>query len=83
MSKYPTVQGLSNANTTRYEQLVLRANLLREELHTEIDRMLNDVIKFKLHMQKNLDDYEGFVADELQKELGSEEVKEDTHAADM
>ncbi|KAL2890536.1 putative kinetochore protein NDC80 [Ceratocystis lukuohia] len=60
-----------------YEQLVVRANALREELHTEIDRMLNDVIKFKIHVQKNLDDYEGFVADELEKELGSEEMLED------
>lgn len=67
----------------RYEQLVLRANALREELHTEIDRMLNDVIKFKIHIQKNLDDYEGFVADELEKELGSDEMKEDTRALDM
>ncbi|KAL2755883.1 hypothetical protein ACRALDRAFT_1050833 [Sodiomyces alcalophilus JCM 7366] len=66
-----------------YEQLVLRANSLREELHTEIDRMLNDVIKFKIHIQKNLDDYEGFVADELEKELGSDEMKEDTRALDL
>ncbi|WAO85794.1 Kinetochore protein NDC80 [Fusarium falciforme] len=71
-------------NTTiEYEQLVLRANALREELHTEIDRMLNDVIKFKIHVQKNLDDYEGFVADELEKELGSEEMGEDTRQVDM
>ncbi|ROT34904.1 hypothetical protein SODALDRAFT_329105 [Sodiomyces alkalinus F11] len=66
-----------------YEQLVLRANSLREELHTEIDRMLNDVIKFKIHIQKNLDDYEGFVADELEKELGSGEMREDTRVLDL
>ncbi|KAH7312208.1 HEC/Ndc80p family-domain-containing protein [Stachybotrys elegans] len=71
-------------NTTiEYEQLVLRANALREELHTEIDRILNDVIKFKIHIQKNLDDYEGFVADELEKELGSDEVRDETRAMDM
>lgn len=45
--------------------------------------MLNDVIKFKIHVQKNLDDYEGFVADELVKELGDEEMKDDTQAMDM
>lgn len=67
----------------RYEQLTVRANALREELHTEIDRILNDVIKFKIHIQKNLDDYEGFVADELEKELGSDEVSEDTRALDL
>ncbi|KAI5459245.1 HEC/Ndc80p family-domain-containing protein [Mariannaea sp. PMI_226] len=71
-------------NTTiQHEQLVLRANALREELHTEIDRMLNDVIKFKIHVQKNLDDYEGFVTDELEKELGSEMTGEDTRPVEF
>lgn len=62
---------------------MLRANALREELHTEIDRMLNDVIKFKIHIQKNLDDYEGFVADELEKELGSDEMGDETRPMDI
>jgi kinetochore protein NDC80 len=39
--------------------------------------MLNDVIKFKIHVQKNLDDYEGFVADELERELGTDEPRDD------
>jgi kinetochore protein NDC80 len=30
-----------------------------------------------------LDDYEGFVADELEKELGSDEMGEDTRALDL
>ncbi len=64
--------------SVRYEQLVLRASSLREELHTEIDRMLNDVIKFKIHIQKNLDDYEGFVTDELERELGTDEGRNET-----
>ncbi|KAK0617370.1 HEC/Ndc80p family-domain-containing protein [Immersiella caudata] len=66
-----------------YEQLTLKANSLREELHTETMRMLNDVIKFKMHVQKNLEEYETFVADELEKELGSEDMKDDTQAMDM
>ncbi|KAK4111299.1 hypothetical protein N656DRAFT_780547 [Canariomyces notabilis] len=66
-----------------YEQLTLKANALREELHTETMRMLNDVIKFKMHIQKNLEDYESFVADELEKELGSDEMRDDTQAMDM
>ncbi|KAK4185570.1 putative kinetochore protein ndc80 [Podospora australis] len=66
-----------------YEQLTLRANALREELHTETMRMLNDVIKFKMHVQRNLEEYESFVADELEKELGSDEMRDDTHAIDM
>ncbi|KAK1755709.1 putative kinetochore protein ndc80 [Echria macrotheca] len=65
-----------------YEQLTLKANALREELHTETMRMLNDVIKFKMHVQKNLEEYETFVADELEKELGSDEMRDDTHALD-
>ncbi|KAK1832380.1 HEC/Ndc80p family-domain-containing protein [Podospora conica] len=66
-----------------YEQLTLKANALREELHTETMRMLNDVIKFKMHVQKNLEEYETFVADELVDELGDEADGGDTQAMDM
>ncbi len=52
--------------------MTLRANTLREELHTEIERMLNDIIKFKVHVQKSLEDYEGFVVEEVEQELGGE-----------
>lgn len=45
--------------------------------------MLNDVVKFKMHVQKNLEDYEWFVADELEKELGSDDLKDDTRAMDV
>ncbi len=74
----PPIKNLTDeAGWLRYEQLTLRANSLREELHTEIEKMLNDIIKFKVHIQKNLEDYEGFVADELEKELGSDEIRGD------
>ena len=63
--------------------MTLKANALREELHTETMRMLNDVIKFKMHVQKNLEEYETFVADELETELGSDEMRDDTHTVDM
>ncbi|PBP20653.1 HEC/Ndc80p family protein, partial [Diplocarpon rosae] len=67
-----------------YEQLTLRANALREELHTEIEKMLNDIIKFKVHIQKNLEDYEGFVVDEVERELGGdEEGRSDTQDIEM
>lgn len=62
-----------------YEQLTLRAASLREELHTEIERMLNDVIKFKVHIQKSLEDYEQFVAEEVERECDdAERDDEDT-----
>lgn len=68
----------------RYEQLTLRANSLREELHTEIEKMLNDIIKFKVHIQKNLEDYEGFVVDEVEHELGGDdEHRDDTQDVNM
>ncbi|KAF5867718.1 putative hec ndc80p family protein [Botrytis fragariae] len=67
-----------------YEQLTLRANTLREELHTEIEKMLNDIIKFKVHIQKNLEDYEGFVGDEVEHELGGDdEIRDDTQDVEM
>lgn len=61
----------------RYEQLTVRANSLREELHTEIEKLLGDVIKFKVHIQKSLEDYEGFVVDEAEQELRSDEDSRD------
>lgn len=62
----------------------MKANSLREELHTETMRMLNDVIKFKMHVQKSLEEYEGFVTEELEKELGSDELRDDdTQALNM
>ncbi|KAF4629466.1 hypothetical protein G7Y89_g8674 [Cudoniella acicularis] len=67
-----------------YEQLTLRANALREELHTEIEKMLNDIIKFKVHIQKNLEDYEGFIVDEVEQELGrGDEATDDTQDLEM
>ncbi|KAI9693578.1 MAG: kinetochore-associated Ndc80 complex subunit ndc80 [Bogoriella megaspora] len=51
-----------------YEQLTLKAASLREELHTEIERALNDIVKFKLHVQKSLEDYETFVSEEVERE---------------
>ncbi|KAJ5736243.1 uncharacterized protein N7483_001368 [Penicillium malachiteum] len=60
-----------------YEQLTLRANALREELHTNVETMLNDVIRFKVHVQKGLEDYESFVVDEVEQELGGDMAMEE------
>ena len=65
-----------------YEQLTLRANALREELHTNVESMLNDVIRFKVHVQKGLEDYESFVVDEVEQELGGELQPADDFAMD-
>jgi kinetochore protein NDC80 len=58
----------------RYEQLTLRANSLREELHTEIERMLDDIVRFKLHIQRNLEEYEVFIADEVEKSCEEQDM---------
>lgn len=34
--------------------------------------MLNDIIKFKVHIQKSLEDYEGFVVEEVEGELSGD-----------
>lgn len=49
--------------------MTLKADSLREQLHSEIEKMLNDVIKFKVHVQKSLEEYEGFVVEEVEQEL--------------
>ena len=33
---------------------------------------MNDVIRFKVHVQKGLEDYENFVVDEVEQELGGD-----------
>lgn len=59
---------------SRYEQLQLRANSLREELHTEIERMLDDIVRFKLHVQRSLEEYEQFIADEVERSCEEQDM---------
>ncbi|KAF2097080.1 hypothetical protein NA57DRAFT_77334 [Rhizodiscina lignyota] len=64
-----------------YDQLKQRAAALREELHTEIERILNDVVKFKVHIQESLLGYEEFIEGEAEKECrGLEELDGDSEA---
>ena len=79
MSKHARVrvEFLQFANINpRYEQLTLRSSAVREELHTELERMLNDIIKFKIHVQGSLEAYEDFVAQEVERECQEQEVAE-------
>ena len=62
--------------------MTLRANSLREELHTEIEKILNDVIKFKVHIQQNLENYEGFVDQEVKAELDEGLAEDDPMSVD-
>ncbi|KAK4542151.1 hypothetical protein LTR36_006998 [Oleoguttula mirabilis] len=56
-----------------YDQLTTRSAALREELHTELERMLNEIIRFKIHVQSSLEGYEEFVAQEVEREFEGEE----------
>lgn len=42
--------------------------------------MLNDIIKFKVHVQRNLEDYEGLVVDEAEQDLS---LDDDTPVEDV
>lgn len=68
---------------SRYEQLTLRADALREELHSKTERILNDIIKFKVHIQKSLEDLEGLVVEEVERELGGGGEGEDESEEDV
>ena len=68
-------------NRVRYEQLTLRAASLREELHTEIEKILNDVIKFKIHVQTGLEGYEQFVDEEVSGEYEDLQREQDAEDA--
>ncbi|WPG99293.1 Putative kinetochore protein ndc80 [Acrodontium crateriforme] len=59
-----------------YEQLTLKSSSIREELHTELERMLNDIIKFKIHVQQSLEAYEEVVAEEVENEWKEQEAAE-------
>ncbi|EME88699.1 uncharacterized protein MYCFIDRAFT_71981 [Pseudocercospora fijiensis CIRAD86] len=59
-----------------YEQLTFRAAELREELHTELERMIKYVVDFKIHIQQKLEEYEDFVAVELEHEFKEAEEAE-------
>lgn len=40
------------------------ANVVREKFHGEVDKMLHEVIKFKLHIQESLESHEKLVEKE-------------------
>lgn len=80
ISKLPIIQ---TNEYVRCEQLTLHSIALREDLHTKTERILNDIIKFKVHIQKSLEDLEGLVVEEVERELGGdEEDREETQSGE-
>ena len=52
-----------------YEGLREEAGRVREQLHGQVERALEEVIKFKVHVQRGLEEFEGWVGDEVEAEL--------------
>ena len=58
-----------------YEGMREEASRVQEELHGQVEKALEDIIKFKVHIQKGLEEFEGWVVDEVQAELdGGDEL---------
>jgi kinetochore protein NDC80 len=50
---------------------------VREELHGGVERMLEEVVRFKLHVQRSLEEWEGGVMGEVEGELEGDGVEGD------
>jgi kinetochore protein NDC80 len=57
-----------------WESMRDEAARVREELHSGVERCLEDVIRFKVHIQKGLEEFEGWVGEEVEVELLGEEM---------
>ena len=60
-----------------WESMQEEAGKIREELHSGIERILEEVVSFKVHVQKGLEEFEGWVTEEVEGELEGEGHKED------
>ncbi|KAI5788458.1 HEC/Ndc80p family-domain-containing protein [Geopyxis carbonaria] len=63
-----TDQRLQSINM-EYDQLFHAQTALREKLHAETKRIVEDVVEFKVHIQRNLGEYEERAEKELQEHL--------------
>ena len=52
-----------------WESMREEAGRVREQLHAGVERALEEVIRFKVHIQKGLEEFEGWVGDEVEAEL--------------
>jgi kinetochore protein NDC80 len=59
-----------------WESMREEAAKVREDLHSGIERCLEDVIRFKVHVQKGLEEFEGWVGEEVEAELLGDEFGE-------
>lgn len=59
-----------------WESMREEAARVREELHSGVERCLEDVIRFKVHIQKGLEEFEGWVGEEVEVELLGDEMED-------
>jgi len=52
-----------------WEGMKQEADRVREEVHGGVERILEDVVKFKLHIKEGLEVFEGWVGEEVEAEL--------------
>ena len=56
--------------TIEWDQLQHAADALRQELHGEVERALNDIIRFKVHIQEGLEEFEKRLEEEVRGTTG-------------
>lgn len=56
--------------TIEWDQLQHATDALRQELHGEVERALNDIIKFKVHIQEGLVEFEKRLEEEVRGAIG-------------
>jgi len=66
-----------------WESMREEAARVREELHGGVERMLEEVIRFKVHVQKGLEEFEGWVGEEVETELLGDGVDEEEQFATL
>lgn len=52
-----------------WEGMREEAGKVREQLHGQVERALEEVVRFKMHVQRGLEEFEGWVAEEVEAEL--------------
>ena len=60
--------------TIEWDQLQHAVDALRQELHGEVERALNDIIKFKVHIQEGLGEFEKRLEEEVRGATGGLDV---------
>ena len=58
--------------TVQWEGMREEAGRVRESLHAQVERALEEVVKFKVHVQRGLEEFEGWVGEDGEVELAGD-----------